>query len=158
MVEDCGGGSQALAAARGAAIRYAPSLPSLLPQHTHAPFLCIVVVQHRTHPVLLQKAELVVEDTCRCVQVLYRLICDSVKVQQPKNGVVNTGHIHLPAHQFLLNIGLVGWLWSLDYCHRRGTTISVAFPKEDISVSFWVKFQECSQAGNLSSTEQVCQR
>ena len=25
--EDCGGGSQALAAARGAAIRYAPSLP-----------------------------------------------------------------------------------------------------------------------------------
>ena len=29
MVEDCGGGSQALAAARGAAIRYAPSsLPS----------------------------------------------------------------------------------------------------------------------------------
>ena len=49
-------------------------------------------------------------------------------------------------------------LWSLDYCHRRGTSISVAFPKEDISVNFWVKFQECSQAGNLSSTEQVCQR
>ena len=34
----------------------------------------------------------------------------------------------------------------------------MAFPKEDISVSFWVKFQECSQASNLSSTEQVCQR
>ena len=81
---------------------------------------------------------------------------------------MNTGHIHLPARQFLLKDGLVGLvgtdfpsgreLWSLDYCHRRGTSISVAFPKEDISVNFWVKFQECSQAGNLSSTEQVCQR
>ena len=34
-----------------------------------------------------------------------------------RNGVVNTGHIHLPAHQFLLKDGLVGW-WRF-YCWLR---------------------------------------
>ena len=155
MVEDCGGGSQALAAARGAAIRYAPSS---LPSFPNTPmllssalWLCNIGPTLSYYRKLSWRLRILAD-------VSTNVYCGSVKVQQPKNGVVNTGHIHLPAHQFLLNIGLVGWLWSLDYCHRRGTSISVAFPKEDISVSFWVKFQECSQAGNLSSTEQVCQR